>query len=69
MTGISLDRRTVLTGLGAAAAMTGLSPAALGQTKANLVVIGGGFGGATAAKFLKLFLPSSSVTLIEPNET
>ena len=69
MTGISLDRRTVLTGLGAAAAMTGLSPAALGQTRANLVVIGGGFGGATAAKFLKLFLPSSSVTLIEPEET
>ncbi|MCA8893402.1 MAG: NAD(P)/FAD-dependent oxidoreductase, partial [Hyphomonas sp.] len=31
------------------------------------VVIGGGFGGATAARFLKRAMPSASVTLIEPN--
>ena len=51
--------------LGAAA---GLAPAVVAaQGKARVVVIGGGFGGATAARTLKTLQPSLDVTLIEPN--
>lgn len=32
----------------------------------NVVVIGGGFGGATAARYVKKFAPNAQVTLIEP---
>ena len=46
----------------------GLAPAvALAQRKAKIVVIGGGFGGATAARTLKALQPSLNVTLVEPN--
>jgi sulfide dehydrogenase [flavocytochrome c] flavoprotein chain len=33
--------------------------------KARIVVIGGGFGGATAAKYLKVMDPALDVTLVE----
>ena len=36
---------------------------------AKVVVIGGGSGGATAARYLKRYDPSLDVTLIERNET
>ncbi len=39
-----------------------------GAKGAHVVVIGGGFGGATCAKYLKLADPSLSVTLIEPDK-
>jgi NADPH-dependent 2,4-dienoyl-CoA reductase/sulfur reductase-like enzyme len=32
-----------------------------------VVVIGGGFGGATAAKYIRLWAPQIDVTLVEPN--
>ncbi len=35
---------------------------------AKVVVVGGGFGGATAAKYLKLWAPELDVTLVERNE-
>ncbi len=35
---------------------------------AQVVVVGGGFGGATAAKYLKRFDPKIGVTLIEPSK-
>jgi sulfide dehydrogenase [flavocytochrome c] flavoprotein subunit len=35
----------------------------------QIVVVGGGFGGATAAKYLKRFNPSLDVTLVEPNRS
>ncbi len=35
---------------------------------ARVVVVGGGFGGATAAKYVKLWAPEIDVTLVEPNE-
>ncbi|MEQ8557518.1 MAG: NAD(P)/FAD-dependent oxidoreductase [Henriciella sp.] len=69
MSHFPLNRRSVLTGLAGTAALAGLSPAAMSQTKAKLVVIGGGFGGATAAKYLKQLMPGASVTLIEPKST
>jgi sulfide dehydrogenase [flavocytochrome c] flavoprotein chain len=37
--------------------------------KAKVVVIGGGYGGATAAKYVKLMDPAIEVTLIEPLKT
>ncbi len=38
------------------------------QSGGNVVVIGGGFGGATAAKYVREFAPSAKITLIEPNQ-
>lgn len=35
-------------------------------SKAHVVVVGGGFGGATAAKYIRYFDPTIRVTLIEP---
>ncbi len=46
------------------------APAALGQAKSKVVVIGGGAGGATAAKFIaKDSAGAIAATLVEPNET
>ena len=39
------------------------------QSAARVVVVGGGFGGATATRFLRRYDPSLTVTLLEPNET
>ena len=39
------------------------------QTKSRVVVVGGGFGGATAARFLLRYDPALDVTLLEPNDT
>ena len=61
------DRRQALTLLGGITATAAFSPKALAQTRARVVVIGGGFGGATAAKQLKSLLPASEVTLVEKN--
>lgn len=60
----ALTRRRVIT-LTAAAALA--APAlARARNKARVVVIGGGFGGATAARYLRVLDPALSVTLIEP---
>lgn len=49
-------------------AAAGLAPAVVSaQGKARVVVIGGGFGGATAARTLKALQPALDVTLVEPN--
>lgn len=40
-----------------------------GLGRARVVVVGGGFAGATAAKFLRQFDPTIDVTLIEPKST
>jgi sulfide dehydrogenase [flavocytochrome c] flavoprotein subunit len=67
-----LTRRTFNRGLGATVALGALSLpgtapfAAAG--KAQVVVVGGGFGGATAAKYLKRFNPKLTVTLVEPSK-
>ena len=37
------------------------------QSSGRVVVIGGGFGGATAARFLHRYDPALTVTLLEPN--
>lgn len=60
----SVDRRVLIAGMASFAAMP---PAFAKGTSARVVVIGGGFGGATAARFVKRLAPSVNVTLIEPN--
>lgn len=62
----SVDRRTLIAGMASLAAMP---PAFAMQTPARVIVVGGGFGGATAARFLKRLAPSVNVTLVEPNKT
>ena len=39
-----------------------------GQARRRVIVIGGGWGGATAAKYVRLTDPSIEVTLLEPNK-
>jgi len=55
--------------LGIAAASIGLPQIARGQAAARVIVIGGGFGGASCARALKRLAPKLEVTLIEPNRT
>jgi sulfide dehydrogenase [flavocytochrome c] flavoprotein chain len=50
--------------LAAAASLAGCAGSAA-PSKARVVVIGGGFGGATAAKYLRMWAPSIDVVLIE----
>lgn len=68
-----LDRRQVIQGLGAASLLPlvgGVTPFAIGDQHAGqVVVVGGGFGGATAAKYLKRANPAIEVILVEPAET
>lgn len=46
------------------------APAVLrAQTRGRLVVIGGGFGGASAARFARINYPQIDVTLVEPEPT
>jgi NADPH-dependent 2,4-dienoyl-CoA reductase/sulfur reductase-like enzyme len=53
---------------GAAAAIAALLPApGLAQAKARIVVLGGGFAGATCARALRRADPRFEVTLVEPN--
>lgn len=42
---------------------------AKGQPQGRVVVVGGGFGGATAARFIHRIDTALDVTLLEPNET
>jgi len=37
------------------------------ETVGRVVVIGGGFGGATAARYIRMWSPDIAVTLVEPN--
>lgn len=49
------------------AAATGGTSRAFAQAAPHVVVVGGGTGGCTAAKYLKLENPALQVTVIEPN--
>jgi len=66
---MTLNRRDFIKATGAITAIgaVGFPHIALGQGK-KVVVVGGGTGGATAAKYIKLADPSIDVTIIEPNE-
>ncbi len=67
---LSRRRFHQLAGAATAISALGLSArVARGQPKARIVVIGGGFGGATAAKFARALDPAIEVTLVEPART
>ena len=66
-----MDRRHFL-GVSSAASLGVLAGCAssppVNISKANVVVVGGGYGGATAAKYVRMFSNNTAqVTLIEPN--
>lgn len=62
-----MQRRIFLGGALASAGLA-LTPSQVrAQARANVVVIGGGFAGATAARYLREFAPRANVTLIEPS--
>lgn len=62
--------RRRFTGLSAAAAATLYAPAVVGQAKPRVVVVGGGAGGATAARYVaKDSKGAIDVVLIEPTRT
>lgn len=67
---MSVHRRTVLGSAVAGAAALAMPSIVRAQAgSAHVVVVGGGFGGATAARYLKARAPQVRVTLIEPAQT
>lgn len=67
-------RRELLQNLGAGLGAVSLASCANMSTssaaKAHVVVVGGGFGGATAAKYIRMWSGGNiAVTLIEPNDS
>lgn len=65
----ALTRRQIVAGLTAGAAALASPPIARAQAAARVVVIGGGFGGASCARALRKANPKLEVTLVEPNST
>ena len=65
-----LDRRTFIGTAAAGLSVASLSRPALAQGAAGrVVVIGGGFGGASCARALKSFNPALSVVMVEASKT
>ncbi len=66
---MSINRRDFVKAAGAATAvgLLGAPHLAFGAVK-KVVVVGGGTGGATAAKYIKRIDPTIDVTIVEPNE-
>ncbi|PZO18218.1 MAG: flavocytochrome C [Burkholderiales bacterium] len=66
-----MKRRQFVQSIGAGSALAGMglmSGCATTGSSAKVVVVGGGFGGATAAKYVRMFSDNRiDVTLIEPN--
>ncbi len=68
---VQVTRRKFIQAGGACAALgtlASIAPSAFGQgAKARVIVIGGGYGGAIAAKYIKMADPAIDVMLIEKN--
>lgn len=62
-----ITRRTFMQWVGAAGVLgvTGCASGGRSRAAGRVVVIGGGFGGATCARYLKRFAPELAVTLVE----
>src|SRR6185503_6722988 len=58
-------RRDFLKVAASTAALSAAGCATMAPAKGRVVVIGGGFGGATAAKYIRMWDPSIAVTLVE----
>src|SRR5580698_6796025 len=67
--GSKTTRRNVVRGIAAASASFALPCPSFAQSSARVVVIGGGFGGASCARALRKIDPKLKVTLVEPNRT
>lgn len=64
----TLNRRQFLRAAGAASVLAAIPRAVSAQTTSpRVVVVGGGFGGATVAKYLRMWGGNVQVTLVEPN--
>ncbi len=62
------SRRRFLKSLGSVAAVAAFSPTVHAQSTGHkVIVVGGGFSGATAAKYIRHWDKNIDVTLIEPN--
>src|SRR5215213_9397099 len=66
---LQANRRCFLKALGAAAATPFLSWPTFGQAAPRVVVVGGGFAGATCARAVKRDVPGAAVTLVEASPT
>lgn len=64
-----MTRRDVARGIAASAVASVLPCPSLAQGAAHVVVIGGGFGGASCARALRQLDAKLQVSLIEPNQT
>jgi sulfide dehydrogenase [flavocytochrome c] flavoprotein subunit len=65
----NFTRRKFIQAAGSVAAVSALGfPAIVGAASKKVVIVGGGVGGATAAKYIRMADSSIDVTLIEPNE-
>ncbi len=65
---MSITRRELIRALAAGAFLSPLPALAKSaRRRAHVVIVGGGLGGATAAKYLRLADPAVRITLIEPN--
>jgi len=70
----SLSRREFMKWAAAAGAMAGASSltgcaTTGGGVRAKVVVVGGGWGGCTAAKYIRMWAPEIEVTVVERNPT
>ena len=65
---MSINRRTFLMSSGAVVGVSAIGGcASIGSSGPRVVVVGGGYGGATAAKYIKLWAPNFDVTIVERN--
>jgi NADPH-dependent 2,4-dienoyl-CoA reductase/sulfur reductase-like enzyme len=61
-----MNRRSFLKTSGTAAGIAAIGGcAAIGGASPKVVIVGGGFGGATAAKYIRMWGPNIDVTLVE----
>jgi sulfide dehydrogenase [flavocytochrome c] flavoprotein subunit len=63
-----INRRNFIKIAGSAAAVSAVGFPAIAAGKKQVVIVGGGVGGATAAKYIRRADASVEVTLIEPNK-
>jgi sulfide dehydrogenase [flavocytochrome c] flavoprotein subunit len=64
-----LTRRHVVGSVAASALSSVVSRPSRAQSSARIIVVGGGFGGASCARALRRLDPKLAVTLLEPNPT
>ena len=68
---MNTNRRTFLKSSGAAGGVAAASAlggcASIGGSGPKVVIVGGGYGGATAARYIKMWAPNVDVTLVERN--